>query len=246
MIISRKVYAVSASLCLFAANMGAVLEPKSASYDELIFHVQRYGNTPEKREWKSQARAELFARGTDSLREMMRRVHFENVAITVLADEMVRAMDTQKVAAVLVEFLDDAHPRTRKLAAYWLGFHDTPEYADRVLPLLKDDEAAGAAIRTLGKWRVREAIPQIVPFLSHEKETRRIVAANALRDIGDPGSAPYLIPLLSDRVFTVREVAARALSKIRKTRPQCSRFAFWRRVFHKRALSNPSPCPGQE
>jgi len=45
------------------------------------------------------------------------------------------------------------------------------------------------------------------------------MAANALRDIGDPGSEPYLIPLLSDRAFTVREVAARALSKIRKTQP---------------------------
>ena len=216
MMISRKVFFVCASLCLFAADLVVALEPKSASYDELIFHVQRYGNTREKRELKAQARTELFARGTDSLREMMKRVHFENVAVAVVAEEMVRAMDTQKVAAVLVEFLDDEHPRTRKLAAYWLGFHETPEYADRVVPLLKDEEAAGAAIRTLGKWRVREAIPHIIPFLSHEKETRRIVAANALRDIGDAGSEPYLIPLLSDRVFTVREVAARALSKIRK------------------------------
>jgi hypothetical protein len=203
-------------LCLFAANAFA---DGSASDEQLIFNIQRYGNTPEKRAAKAISRDELFARGADGLRLMMRNVHLENVMISVIAEEMVRTMDTRKVAAVLAEFLDDEHPRTRKLAAYWLGFHETPEYADRVLPLLKDDEAAGAAIRTLGKWRVREAISLIVPFLSHEKETRRIVAANALRDIGDPAAVPDLIPLLNDRYFTVREVAARALSKLRKTQP---------------------------
>jgi HEAT repeat protein len=216
MTINHRCFLVCVFLCLFAANLFA---GGPASDDQLIFNIQRYGNTPEKREAKAKARDELFARGPDSLREMMKRVHIENVAVTVVAEEMVRTMDTQKVAAVLVEFLGDEHPRTRKLAAYWLGFHETPSFVDRVLPLLKDDEAAGAAIRTLGKWRAREAIPQIVPFLSHEKETRRIVAANALRDIGDPSVVPDLIPLLNDRFFTVREVAARALSKLRKPQP---------------------------
>lgn len=205
-----------AFLCLFAANAFA---GGPASNDQLIFNLQRYGNTAEKREEKAKAREELFARGPGGLRVLMKNVHLENVMIAVVAEEMVRAMDTQKVAAVLADFLDDEHPRTRKLAVYWLGFHETPEYAARVLPLLKDDETAGAAIRTLGKWRVREAIPQIVPFLSHEKEIRRIAAANALRDIGDPACAPDLVPLLDDRFFTVREVAARAQSKLRNPQP---------------------------
>jgi HEAT repeat protein len=202
--------------CLFVAN---VFAGGPASDDDLIFNIQRYGNTPEKRDVKARSRDKLFARGPDGLRIVMKKVYLENVAITVTAENMVQAMDTQKVAAVLAEFLGDEHPRTRKLAAYWLGFHVTPEYADRVLPLLKDDEAAGAAIRTLGKWRVREAIPQIVPFLKYEKETRRIAAANALRDIGDPAVAPDLTPLLNDRMFTVREVASRALSKLRSPQP---------------------------
>lgn len=213
MTISRKYLLLCASLCILP---GALIAGSPPSDDELIFDIQRYGNTPEKRESKARAREELFARGPDGLRVVMTYVHLENVAIGVTAENMVREMDTQKVAAVLAEFLNDGHPKTRKLAAYWLGFHMTPEYADRVLPLLKDDEAAGAAIRTLGKWRVKEAIPQIVPFLKHEKETRRIAAANALRDIGDPAVAPELEPLLNDRMFTVREVAARALRKLEK------------------------------
>lgn len=216
MTISHNFISSCAFLCLFAAN---ALAGGPASDDELIFDIQRYGNTPEKREAKARAREELFARGPDGLRVVMTYVHLENVAIGVTAENMVREMDTQKVAAVLSEFLNDGHPKTRKLAAYWLGFHMTPDYAERVLPLLKDDEAAGAAIRTLGKWRVREAIPEIVLSLKHEKEARRIAAANALRDIGDPSVVPELEPLLTDRVFTVREVAARALSKLRSTAP---------------------------
>ena len=216
MTISLRIFPVCAFLCLFAANLFA---GGPASDDQLIFNIQRYGNTPEKREAKAISREKLFARGAEGLRLMMQKVHLENVMIAVIAEEMVRSMDAQKVAAVLAEFLDDEHPRTRKLAAYWLGFHETPEYTAQVVPLLADDETAGAAIRTLGKWRVREAIPKIVPFLSHEKEIRRVVAANALRDIGDPASEVYLVPLLNDRFFTVREVAARALSKLRNPVP---------------------------
>ena len=208
MTISHRFLLVSAWMCLSA---GDLLAGGPAPDRDLIFHIQRYGNTPEKREAKARAHDELFARGPDGLRLMMQNVHLDNVMITVVAEEMVRAMDTQKVATVLCEFLEDRHPRTRKLAAYWLGFHETPEYADRLRPLLKDDEAAGAAIRTLGKWRVRASIPEIVPFLSHEKEVRRIAAANALRDIGDRSAIPELKPLLNDRYFTVREVARRAL-----------------------------------
>jgi HEAT repeat protein len=213
MTISHRAILSCAALCLCAGNLFA---GGPASDDELIFNIQRYGNTPEKRAAKALSRDELFSRGPAGLRLVMSKVHLENVALAVTGEDMVRTMETQQVAAVLVEFLADEHPRTRKLAAYWLGFHDTPQYAEKILPLLKDDEAAGAAIRTLGKWRVREAIPQITPFLSNEKETRRIAAANALRDIGDPVVVPDLERLLSDRYFTVREVAARALSKLGK------------------------------
>jgi HEAT repeat protein len=77
--------------------------------------------------------------------------------------------------------------------------------------LLGDDEAAGAAIRTLGKWRVKRAVPVILPFLKHNKEVRRVAAANALREIGDPAAAEALVEALDDPFFTVRESAERAL-----------------------------------
>ena len=67
-------------------------------------------------------------------------------------------------------------------------------------------------MRTLGKWRVKKAAPEIIPFLRHPREVRRIAAVNALRDIGDASIVPELMPLLGDDMFTVREAAARALS----------------------------------
>jgi len=58
---------------------------------------------------------------------------------------------------------------------------------------------------------VREAVERIGELLGHEKERRRVIAANALRDIGDPGAAGVLVQALSDPVCTVRKTASRAL-----------------------------------
>ncbi|MFH0953830.1 MAG: HEAT repeat domain-containing protein [Verrucomicrobiota bacterium] len=189
-------------------------DPKTVSFDELIFHAQRYANTPEKRSCKDQALGLVRSGGTESLRNLMGKAHLENIGIGELIRDMVEKLPASESAPVLAACLDAERPRTRRVAAFFLGYHPTPEHADRILPLLKDDEACGSAIRTLGKWRVRTAVTNIVPFLSHEKEVRRIVAANALRDIGDPKAVPHLVPLLGDRVFTVRSTAARALSTL--------------------------------
>jgi len=184
----------------------------AASYDELIFDAQRYGSTEEKRAAKKKAWDELMARGPEALGEVMKRAHIENVMIGVLAQNMIEQMKPEETAPVLVRSLSSEHARTRKLAAFFLGFHETPQYADEVLSLLKDEEAAGAAMRTLGKWRVKKAVPEIIPFLRHPREVRRVAAVNALRDIGDSSVVPELIPLLGDDLFTVRESTARALS----------------------------------
>ena len=181
-----------AFLCLFAAQMSLAV-----SYDELIFDAQRYGSTEEKRAAKKKAWDELMSRGPEALGEVMKRAHIENVMIGVLAQNMIEQMKPEETAPVLVKSLSSEHARTRKLAAFFLGFHETPQYADEVLPLLKDEEAAGAAMRTLGKWRVKKAAPEIIPFLRHPREVRRIAAVNALRDIGDASIVPELMPLLA-------------------------------------------------
>ncbi|HOW98685.1 MAG TPA: HEAT repeat domain-containing protein [Kiritimatiellia bacterium] len=181
--------------------------------EDLLLDATRYGSTPSKRAVKEKARAELFSRGPDGLRLVMRHVHLENVGVQGFAFEMVQELGA-RAAPVLVEFLGDEQALTRQLAAWYLGFGDTPEYAAPVLELLSDEKACGAAMRTLGKWRVRAAVPAILPFTRHERETRRVVAINALRDIGDPAAIPALRDALNDPFFTVREAAARALASL--------------------------------
>jgi HEAT repeat protein len=187
-------------------------DPQAATFDDLLFHAQRYASTTGKLARKAAARAELFARGTNSLAFLLDRIHIENVAIPVLTQELLEKLPPAEAAPVLLRFIDDERPRVRRLAIYFLSFNRTPEYADRILPKLADDETCGAAIRVLGKWGVRAAVTNLIPLLDSEKEGRRIAAANALRDIGDPRAIQPLLARLNDPVFTVREVAARALS----------------------------------
>ena len=81
------------------------------------------------------------------------------------------------------------------------------------MPLLEDDKAAGGAARSLGKWGITNAVARILPQLNHEKERRRVLAVNALSDIGEPAAIPYFLAALGDPVFTVRKVARGALAR---------------------------------
>lgn len=190
---------------------GAAAEDGVPDYERLIFYATRWATTPAKREQKQAARETLFAQRAEGLREVMKRVASQNVMVRVLAQEMVEQLPAEEAVPVLLDFLNAPDSETRRIAAFFLGFYRAPEHAERLRALLRDEEAAGAAIRTLGKWRVREAIPEIAPFLQHEKEVRRIVAINALRDIGEPEAMVLLEPCLQDRYFTVRRAAARAI-----------------------------------
>jgi len=205
----------SALWCLPAPGSSVDFDAASATIEELVLHAHRYGTTKEKRENRKRASRELYARGVDSLRYLMENVHLKNDAIFIFDSKLVRGHLTDHVAAnILLDFLDSDEEDTRKRAAYLLGFCETPEYAHRLMPLLNDDAVAGAALRTLGKWKVSSAAPKIAGHLYHEKERRRVLAANALRDIGDDQHAIDLIAALNDPVFTVRKTASRALSDL--------------------------------
>ncbi|MBN1673291.1 MAG: HEAT repeat domain-containing protein [Kiritimatiellae bacterium] len=190
----------------------APFDPRSADFDELLVHVQRYATTPAKQQRKQAAYDELHARGTGTLHWLVQHAHITNLYVQILMEQLVDKVPTAEGAPVLLEGLGSEHVQTRKLTAFFLGFYDTPQYAGAVMPLLDDEEAGGAAARTLGKWKAREAVPGLLPFLTHEKERRRVLAVNALRDIGDPRAVPHLMAALQDPVFTVRKAAARALA----------------------------------
>jgi HEAT repeat protein len=184
------------------------------SYEVLFYQATRYGNTEDRRKEKASARAELFRRGPDALREVMNRVHLENTMLQVLALEMVRDQVPAPLGApVLLEFLNHERPETRKAAVLFLGYYPAAPEPERLLVYLDDDKTRGAAIRTLGKWKVEDARPKIARLLDKSDSERvRIACANALRDIGNEEDLPVLISALGDPVFTVRNTAARAVA----------------------------------
>ena len=212
---------VSASV--FSAD--EVFDPRTATMEELVSHAVRYGCTPEKLLNKHLAEEELTERGTEALIYLMERADIENIMIHLRIYQLVTSLNAEQGAPVLYTFTAHSNPIIRKIAAYFLGFYDISglEYAEpsvtqlvedyngRMVFLMDDDETTGAAIRTLGKWKAKQAVSYILPYLNDEKERRRIVAVNALKDIKDPETIPNLIILLNDPVFTVREAAGKAL-----------------------------------
>lgn len=187
-------------------------DPKIASLEELFFHAQRYATTPDKRQHKDQARTELFGRGAEALAFLIRHAEVENPWYFMLADELVSRLSQDQGVPALLALLDGPSVAVRKTALFFLGQYDAPQHAARILPFLEDDALAGVAARTLGRWRVREAVPALIRMLTDPKERRRIAAANALGRIRDPAAIPPLIAALDDPLFTVRTTAARALS----------------------------------
>ena len=184
---------------------------RDATLDELFFHAQRYGTTARKKAQRGAARRELKRRGGEALQYLVARTHIRNPVYFILAHQLVRSLDKAEGVPALLTCLDTEEVRVRKTAVFFLGLYDAPEHADVLRPLLADDELAGVATRTLGKWQSRAVLAAALDDLQHDKERRRILAANALRDLRDPAAAPALVRALGDPIFTVRRVAERAL-----------------------------------
>lgn len=186
----------------------------NASYDDLLYAATRYGNTEARRADKEAARQELFRRGPDSLREVMNRIHFDNVMLSVLAQELVvDKVPVQDGVPVLLDYLDHERVETRRAALYFLGFYPPPAKPGRILKGLQDDKTRNATIRTAGKWKLGAARDDLRNLLkSSDRERTRVLTANALREIGNKDDLPALVDALGDPVFTVRNAAARAVA----------------------------------
>jgi HEAT repeat protein len=187
------------------------IEPKKMSLATLFVQMQGPGHTAEQRRNKGLAHNELYARKGIGLDYLMSQIHMRNMWLRIYAYPLVLKLKAEEAVPVLLPYLDSAHALTRRYAAFYLGFYDTPEHAAKVRPLLTEKETVKAAVRTLGKWQDKVALPEVIQALKSEHEILRITAANALRDIGETEGARPLIEALEDEFFTVRKTAARAL-----------------------------------
>jgi HEAT repeat protein len=196
---------------LFLALHPLASNAADPSLDDLLYDATRYGDTPARREAREVAKATLLERMPEAMHAAMRHVHGDNIMIQVLLMEWVQSQPGDVITPVLIDYLEDEREQARRLAIFFLGFHDTPEHAEKIMPHLEDEATRGAALRTLGKWQVPEARLPAERWLREGKERLRVVAANALRDLGDHAAIPALTAALGDPFFTVRHAAARAV-----------------------------------
>ncbi len=199
----------------WAEKREAAFHAPSASFEELFRHMQRYGVSDQRREWKRQAHEEILARGPESLGWLLDRVYIKNIWISVIGQELVERLSPGQAVPVLAARLDAERPEVRATAAFWLGtYPKQDEIVGQLLALLEHKKTRGSALRTLGRWKVLDAAPKIAAFLNDPEERVRVRAANALRDLGTLDSAAALRAALNDPCFTVREAAARALTNL--------------------------------
>ncbi len=201
---------VVAGTALVPARETAAGQP----WEDLLHQAVGPVHNAEEQKARVEAQDALREAGPEALRFLLGKAHLRNVAVHVLIGDIVRAGRPDGISPVLLDFLASEHPRTRQVAAYYLGYFRTPEHAAAVSVLLDDDRAGAAAIRTLGKWGVTNAVPRLVAFLADPDERRRVAAANALRDLGDDRAVPALTAALADSSFIVRNCAQRALQSL--------------------------------
>lgn len=186
-------------------------DPESWDMETVFFHASRYGNTEERRIRKKHAKNELMNRGGAAFAYLMAHIHQDNMWYSIYAYQMVQKVSAEIAVPVLLDVLQEGRRENKKMAIYFLGYYDVPQHADIIMPYLNNEFLAGVTVRTLGKWKIKDAVPLITPFLYDQKERKRILAVNALRDIEDPAAAEYLLDCFQDPVFTVRNTAIQAL-----------------------------------
>ncbi len=192
------------------------LEPpdlSNATLDELMILAGRYGNTEERRVAREAAYQQLKTRGAPALEYLLNHADSDNMWYSIYAHRIVRESDAETTAPTLLHVAKNTtNAFLRKSAILLLGFHETPEYAPRIANHLTNEITAGVTMRTLGKWHITNEVDRLIPFLQSTNERKRIMAINALRDIGETNALQQVIPLLSDPLFTVRQSAERAVS----------------------------------
>ncbi len=198
-------------ITLFFALHPITSHAADLTLDHLLYDATRYGDTPVRREAREAAKAALLEQMPEAMHAAMRHIHGDNIMIQVLMMEWVQSQPGDVVTPALLDYLEDEREQARRLAIFFLGFHDTPEHAEKIMPHLEDESTRGATLRTLGKWKVPQARAPAEYWLREGKERLRVVAANTLRDLGDPEAIPALTAALDDPVFTVRHAAARAI-----------------------------------
>lgn len=198
----------------FALPCAYAVDYRTADTPRVVRDAMLDSDAPDRKQRAARAHAEMHRREAESLRYLLSIAHLRNYLIPIYVTQMWQRVPREESVPILLEAMKAPEWRTRKIAAYYLGFGHTPEHAPVMLTALQDDKVASTAIRTLGKWHVTNAIPEIARFVGSTNESQRVRAVVAMKDIGSPDAIPHLLTALRDPVLTVRFKAAEALGSL--------------------------------
>ena len=211
----RWILALSVMCCVSVADAEDVDTAAVADMDlpALFDYASRYPDTEERQELKQPAFQELLSREERAIEFLLAHVHIKNIWYQVYLQQLIPRVDAKKAMPALRAALRSEHVDTRRTAVYFLGLYEDRYDATELLPLLQHKKTRGLVVRTLGKWQTVEQRPAVLDLLKNGNERERVLAANALRDMGaDEDATDALISALNDDMFTVRLAAARALA----------------------------------
>ncbi len=186
------------------------------SMEEVFDYASRYPSTDVRRELKGAAFNEVLNREESAIGFMLDHAHIKNIMYQVYLQQLIPRVPAEKAVPPLLRALGSEHDVTRRTAVYFLGLYEDVDEAPRVAALLGHEKTRGMAVRTLGKWRALAYRDQVRELLEKGEERERVIAVNALRDMGGKESVPDLIQALKDEVFTVRFAASRGLAVLEK------------------------------
>ena len=211
----RWILALSVMCCVSVADAEDVDTAAVADMDlpALFDYASRYPDTEERQELKQPAFQELLSREERAIEFLLAHVHIKNIWYQVYLQQLIPRVDAKKAMPALRAALRSEHVDTRRTAVYFLGLYEDRYDATELLPLLQHKKTRGLVVRTLGKWQTVEQRPAVLDLLKNGNERERVLAVNALRDMGaDEDATDALISALNDDMFTVRLAAARALA----------------------------------
>jgi HEAT repeat protein len=114
---------------------------------------------------------------------------------------------------------EKGNPNLRLVIAQAMALRNGPDAVGKLtsflgLPESEDPrgEVRHAALFTLGQIADPAAAPEVIPFLNHELEELRIIAASALQRMPSPQTNEALRSLLGDPSLKIRGTAALSLS----------------------------------
>jgi HEAT repeat protein len=106
--------------------------------------------------------------------------------------------------------------KTRLAVIEKLTLSEDPDSVGPLVFALKDRDAEvrEAAVRSLGKFKVRATVDPLMQLLRDPAAQVRTAAAESLGKIGDPTAVNWLVGLLRDTDPTVRSAASRSLQQL--------------------------------